>query len=94
MRVLQQAGIAAGPVETLKDMLESDPHLSSEHYQQVRHPSGYVFTTHRLPIRVNGRPAPVSAHPSMGADNPYVFGELLGMSSTEIAALTAEGVLA
>ena len=80
MEVLQSGGIAAGVVQTLQDMLEHDTHMAQEHYQKVEHPSGYEFTVHRLPMRINGIAPEASYHPSMGADDDYVLGELLGLS--------------
>lgn len=79
MEVLQSGGIAAGVVQTLQDMLEHDTHMAQEHYQKVEHPSGYEFTVHRLPMRINGIAPEASHHPSMGGDDDYVLGELLGL---------------
>ncbi len=79
METLQSAGIAAGVVQTLQDMLEHDTHMAQEHYQKVEHPSGYEFTVHRLPMRIDGIAPEASHHPSMGADDDYVLGELLGL---------------
>jgi benzylsuccinate CoA-transferase BbsF subunit len=93
MERLQAAGIAAGVVQTIQDQLERDPRLGREHFQCVRHPAGYEFTVHRLPIRVNGEPPPASPHPSIGADNDHVFGEILGLPRREIESLIADGVL-
>jgi benzylsuccinate CoA-transferase BbsF subunit len=93
MEQLQAAGIAAGVVQTIRDQLERDPRLGREHFQRVTHPAGYEFTVHRLPIRVNGEAPPATPHPAMGADNDYVFGEILGLPRREIEALTADGVL-
>ena len=93
MAALQRAGIPAGVVQTLKDMLEEDERLRTEHFQAVVHPAGYEFTVQRIPIRRNGRPTSASPHPSMGQDNEYVLGELLGLPEAEIKRLYIERVL-
>jgi crotonobetainyl-CoA:carnitine CoA-transferase CaiB-like acyl-CoA transferase len=93
MQTLQRAGISASVVETLRDQLGYDPRMRREHFQRVAHPSGYEFMVQRLPIRVGGEPPPASPHPSMGADNDYVFGEILGLKQTVIDELIAGGVL-
>jgi len=91
---LQRVGIPAGVVQTLQDMLERDERLRTEHFQRVVHPAGYDFTVQRIPIRRNGVPTPASPHPSIGQDNEYVMGELLGLPEVEIDRLYVEGVLA
>ena len=78
MESLQRVGIPAGVVQDLQDMLDHDQHMAHEHYQKVNHPSGYEFTLHRVPIRVDGQAPEVSRHPSMGEHNAYVFQEVLG----------------
>ena len=47
----------------------------------------------RLPIRLYGQPTPASPHPSLGADNDYVFAEILGLKQAAIDELIADGVL-
>ena len=50
-----------------------------------------------VPVKMSESPAYIGGRidrgaPCYGEDNNYVYGELLGMSAEEIAALTAEGV--
>ena len=78
MDTLQSAGIPAGVVQNLQDLLEHDHHMANEHYQPVKHPSGYEFMVHRLPIRVNGQAPDASHHPSIGEHNAYVYRDILG----------------
>jgi benzylsuccinate CoA-transferase BbsF subunit len=78
METLQSAGIAAGVVQNIQDALEHDQHMANEHFQPVKHPSGYEFMVHRLPIRVNGRATEASHHPSIGEHNARVYQEILG----------------
>jgi len=51
-----------------------------------------------VPVKLRESPAYAGGRidrgaPCYGEDNEYVFGELLGMSTNEIAELTEEGVL-
>ena len=45
-----------------------------------------------LPWLVNGARIALEAAPTLGADNEYVYGDLLGVSAEELAQLTAEGI--
>jgi crotonobetainyl-CoA:carnitine CoA-transferase CaiB-like acyl-CoA transferase len=48
-----------------------------------------------LTIHLSDTPGAIRRHaPMLGQDNAYVFGDLLGLPPSEIAQLTAEGVLA
>ena len=78
MECLQAAGIPAGVVQDLQDLLEHDQHMAHEHFQPVKHPSGYEFMVHRLPIRVDGQAPRASHHPSLGEHNAYVYQQILG----------------
>jgi len=46
-----------------------------------------------LPMRLSATPgAYASAGPCIGEHNVYVYGDLLGMTDTEIATYTAQGI--
>ncbi len=88
-RILQAAGVPAGPVLNNRDLL-LDPHLRARgFYERVEHwqPMGvrpligrpYVFRNTALRIR--------KAAPRYGEDNGYVLRELLGLDEAAIAAL-------
>jgi len=93
-RRLQAAGVPAAAVRGPLDPLD-DPHLRARRFyatidQPVLGRGDYAEPPLHLsdtPIGIR-RPAPL-----LGQDNAYVFGELLGLSSAEIAQLTEEGVL-
>jgi crotonobetainyl-CoA:carnitine CoA-transferase CaiB-like acyl-CoA transferase len=51
-----------------------------------------------VPVKMSASPAYIGGRldrgaPCYGEDNDYVYGELLGMSSAEIASLAADGVI-
>lgn len=97
MTALQAEGVPAGAVLDSKELL-FNPHLKERGFYEVvrHHPS-----TGMPPLPYVGRPWKLSetpavtprAAPVMGEHNEYVLGELLGMSSGEIAALEHQGVI-
>jgi crotonobetainyl-CoA:carnitine CoA-transferase CaiB-like acyl-CoA transferase len=92
---LQRVGVPAGAVVTPADVVD-DPHLRHRgFYSTVEHPVFGPWEYPGIPIRLSETPGRIRRHaPMLGQDNGYVFGEVLGLSSAEIAELEAEGVLA
>lgn len=91
---LQAAGVAAYPPLVNQEVMESpqlearDFWVEKEHLEVgVRRHAGIPWHFSETPLAVQ-RAAPV-----MGQDNEYVFGELLGMSSDEIAGLVEREVI-
>lgn len=90
-QMLQEAGVAAAPSCNSED-LWNDPHLRQRGFwTEVDHPilgrKTAIDTVWKLsgtPLEVN-RPAPL-----FGEHNQYVFGELLGLSDSEIEKLKKE----
>jgi benzylsuccinate CoA-transferase BbsF subunit len=91
---LREAGLRVYPVNSMADLF-SDPQLRHRRtWRPVEHPvQGVVhaaappFTLMSTPPRLE-RPAP-----SLGGDNSYVLGEILGLSTTEIDDLAGQGIL-
>jgi crotonobetainyl-CoA:carnitine CoA-transferase CaiB-like acyl-CoA transferase len=99
MAALQAAGVPAGVCQTAEDRCERDPQL--RHLGWLAELPQAELGTWRCkefpadlsvtPARVGG---PLGRHgPSYGEDNEYVYGELLGYSTAEIAGFVADGVL-
>lgn len=91
---LQAAGIAAAPVEHLRDMLENDPQLPG-HYQVVRQPEApdVDIVIDREAARWVGHELTLERAPMLGEHNAYVVQALLGRSDEELARLVLEEVL-
>jgi benzylsuccinate CoA-transferase BbsF subunit len=91
---LQQAGVAAFPPMP-NYMLDDDPHLAARNYWvEKQHPEVGVRRHAGIPWRMSETPCEVwRAAPTLGQDNNYVFGELLGMSSQQIADLVERNVI-
>ena len=92
---LQRIGIAAAPVENLRDTLERDPQLR-DHYPRVRHPKApdVELPIDREAIRFVGADLAVSRGPMLGEHNEDVVRKLLGRSDEEYVSLVLDGILA
>ncbi len=91
---LQRAGVAAFPPMP-NFMLDADPHLAARNYWvEKEHPEVGVRRHAGIPWRMSETPCEVwRAAPTVGQDNEYVLGELLGMSSRQIAELVERKVI-
>ena len=100
MQRLQEAGIAAGVCQDAQDRLEVDPQLAHLNWlTEVEHSEMGAWPTKEVPVKWSHTPpfmgGPIDrGAPCYGEDNRYVLGELLGMSSSEIARLAEDGVIA
>jgi len=94
MHMLQRAGVPAGAVLDGKEIAE-EPHLKERGFFQTgTHPEvGEV--THPGPIaRLSKTPVTIRRlAPALGEHNEYVFRELLGMTTEEIAELEGEQII-
>jgi crotonobetainyl-CoA:carnitine CoA-transferase CaiB-like acyl-CoA transferase len=94
MRLLQDAGIAAGVVVNA-DELMNDEHLNQRRFfWKFDHPEAGVQTHAGQPIRLSETPARhYRSAPTLGQHHPYVLGELLGLSDDEITDLEETGII-
>ncbi len=93
---LQAAGVPAAPVLELAEML-GHPHFA-ERRLETRVPGEAApeggWRIYNTPWHFTSTPGEVRAPaPALGADNAYVFGELLGLSEDEIQRRKDEGVI-
>ncbi len=93
MRLLQAAGVAAGPVMDQRDAF-ADPHLSARGiFEEVYHEDvggshlyvGAPFKMSEMPARIRRGPV------RLGQDNEYVYKQILGVSDAEYAELERAG---
>ena len=91
---LQAAGVPAFQVMKNSDLAE-DQHLAGRGFWVEKpHPEIGTRKHAGIPWRMSETPCEVwRAAPVMGQDNDYVFGEVLGMSSDEIAGLVEREVI-
>ena len=94
MRILQQAGVPAGPVLDGKELVE-EPHLN-EHglFEMVTHPEAGTHPYIGMYAKLSKTPGSIRMPaPCLGEHNQYVFGELLGLSQEEMVQLEEEGII-
>ncbi len=84
MQLLQEAGVAAGVVQTPED-LRNDPQLEHrEHYWMLDHPTMGHRAYDGPSFRLSETPAELTkAAPLLGEDNEYVYKDIVGMSDDE-----------
>jgi len=89
---LQSWGVAAGVVETAKDLLETDPQLAARgHYRTTRHAEAGERTNDGPPFILSAAPIELRAAPILGEHNEYVFKGLLKMTEEQINQGYADG---
>ena len=92
MRLLQQAGVAAGIVENTKDLNEDTQLKERECFWTGEHPKLGRFSYLGQPSRLSKTPAMLYRNaPCLGEHTEYVCRELLGMSQDEFDACLMEG---
>ncbi len=92
---LQQRGIAAAPVENLRDTVERDPQLR-HHYQRIRQPSA---PDRDIPIdgeaiRFEGHPHTLVRAPMLGEHSERILREVAGLSAEEFDSFVLDGTIA
>ena len=92
MRILQEAGVAAGPVMDQRDAY-SDPHLMERGmFQEAFQEDTGLNLYPRAPYKMSETPPDIRRGPvRLGEDNDYVYKTVLGYSDAEYAELEAEG---
>ena len=104
MDTLQQAGVPAGIVSQGTDLNESAHLKSRNFYQDTQYweaERGIKATewvegesvSWSIPAKMSGTPIAFGKYSNIGEDNAYVFGELLGLTTSEIADLEEAGVI-
>jgi len=92
MHTLQEAGVAAGLVETAEDM-HNDPQLRHRHHFWIfDHPGFGLHTVEAPAFQFSKTPAQQYRRaPCMGEHNEYVCTQILGMSDEEFVEMLVAG---
>jgi succinyl-CoA---D-citramalate CoA-transferase len=91
--MMQKHGIPGLPVNSPSDFMK-DPHIQARgFFAEVTHPVLGTFAQPGSPFMVDGKRGAPAPAPLLGQHNQEVFGGELGLSASEVAALTAEGVI-
>lgn len=93
-QALAGAGIPFGPVAEIADAVASAQIAARDMLVEVEHPTlGPVILT-GVPVKLSATPGAVrKAPPVVGEDNDRIYGDLLELSSAEIADLRASGAI-
>ncbi|HEY8518109.1 MAG TPA: CoA transferase [Candidatus Binatia bacterium] len=94
MTELQERGVAAGKVQSARDLVERDPQLAARRcVRELPHATLGRQSIDRFPADFSGCSLePYRASPAFGEHTFEVYGELLGMSEEEIALAIADGL--
>lgn len=93
MKMMQESGVAAGVVESNKDLFE-DPQLAHRnHFVSLKHPEIGLHAYDATSYRLSKTPAEIKLPaPCLGEHNTYVCTEILGMSHEEFIQFSEQGV--
>jgi formyl-CoA transferase len=92
MRLIGAAGVPAGAVLDTMELLEEPSFAERGILQVMDHPSGPLKMP-SWPVRFDGAAPKLEPAPRLGQHAAEVFGEWLGMSAGDVAALRREGVI-
>ncbi len=94
MAKMQTAGVAAGVLETVEDMMEYDPQFKHRHYfLELDHPEIGKHRVGSLAFILSKTPCEVRRAPLLGEHNEYVLKQLIGMTDGEFTQLKPEGII-
>lgn len=91
---LREAGVPAGEVNGVREIL-ADPHMQARGaVGQFAHPREGAFPALKTPLRFEGYADPeIGCPPLLGADTDTILAAEFGLGDAEIAALRAQGVI-
>jgi crotonobetainyl-CoA:carnitine CoA-transferase CaiB-like acyl-CoA transferase len=93
MNQLQQAGIAAGVVQDIEDLMEADPQLAARgSLASIDHARLGRFGHMRTPMTFSRSPNKPYRAPNMGEHSAGIARELCGLSDVRVAELESQGV--
>ncbi|HEY78722.1 MAG TPA: CoA transferase [Dehalococcoidia bacterium] len=95
MTMMQEAGVPAGVVQNVEDIVDFDPQVKARELLLTLHHEvvgDYLHT--RWPFIMSNTPPDIKTGPLMGEHNHYICTEILGMSDEEFVELINEEVVA
>ena len=92
MRRIGDAGVPAGAVLDTMELINEPSFERRGILQTVQHPTG-PYKMPSWPVRFDGKPPKLEPAPLLGQHSAAVFGDWLGMSTGDVEALKAEGVI-
>lgn len=90
-RLLQEAGVPCGPINSIDQVFSDAQVLHREMKVEIPHPTAGKVQLVGLPYKLSRTPAAITRHPPLlGEHTETVLKDLLGYSATVIAGLCAE----
>jgi crotonobetainyl-CoA:carnitine CoA-transferase CaiB-like acyl-CoA transferase len=89
----QAAGVPAGMVTTMADLLESPQYRDRAFFDEIDHPATGPIRSPGVPVLLNGQRPRAGRAPLLAEHNDAVYGERLGLDSGELARLRARRVI-
>jgi benzylsuccinate CoA-transferase BbsF subunit len=94
MERMQAAGVAAGVLKTIEDLMEYDPQLAHRHhYWKLDHPEIGEYVAWGPPYKLSKSPAELRSAPLLGEHNEFAMKDILGMTDEEVVELIIDEVL-
>jgi formyl-CoA transferase len=94
LRQLEAAEVPSGPIYSAAEMVEDAHYRERGVYQEVALPSGESVKLPTVAPKMEGTPGGMRwIGPALGAHNTEVYRDWLGLPATELARLTAAGVI-
>ncbi len=94
IRLLEAAEVPAGAIYSAEEMVQDAHYREREVFQEVQLPSGETVKLPTVAPKLNQTPGGLRwIGPPVGAHNMEVYRDWLGLPATELARLTAEGVI-
>ena len=91
---LEAAGVPCGPINSLDEVFNNEQVQARGLRVDLPHPSAGTVKLVGSPVKMSATPPKAASHPPLlGEHNQQVLGEMLGYDASQVAALTAKGVL-
>ncbi|MCY4451406.1 MAG: CoA transferase [Immundisolibacterales bacterium] len=93
MEIVGGAGVPAGAVNDIKELLESEDMRRREIIATVQHRDRGEVAIPGWPVRMSDNPVKTEVAPLLGEHNEEVYAELLGLGSEEVGQLREQGAI-
>jgi crotonobetainyl-CoA:carnitine CoA-transferase CaiB-like acyl-CoA transferase len=94
LEALNEAGIPAGPVRNLHEVLTDDQLLTREMVHVLQHSSAGPVQLLGIPVKLSGTPGAVRRPPpALGEHTEKILREDLGLAPSQVSAMAAAGVV-
>jgi formyl-CoA transferase len=93
MEKLGKAGVPCGAVLDTKELSDDPSMRKREIFAEIDHPVRGKIVIPGWPVKMSDSYVKVTSSPLLGADNADVYGEMLGLSAADVAALKADKVV-